>query len=183
MAVDEWLASFGSPISGSTLSNPQAARLVDFVDRHTGAVATFFGARRRCDQELVVLDVRTGAPQAPVHPIRRTERLGILFDREGAMPLVAMQNLGSARSERTPRSRGQSQRRRCGLTGTFLLLPRCVQPFTGFKETIRVGFRRNPNPTRPDPSYPKHDKAYADCTGHCPVQLDVANSRPSTSNA
>ena len=90
MAVDEWLASCGSPISGSTLSNSQAARLVDFVERHTGAVATFFGARRRCDQELVVLDVRTGAPQAPVHPIRRTERVGILFDREGAMPLVAM---------------------------------------------------------------------------------------------
>ena len=72
------------------MSNPQAARLVSFVDRHTGAVATLVDARRRGEQELVVLDVRTGAPQAPVHPIRRIERVGILFEREGAMPLVAM---------------------------------------------------------------------------------------------
>lgn len=90
MAVDEWLASFGSPISGSTLSNPQAARVLDFVDRHAGAVATFVGARRRSEKELVVLDVRTGAPQAPVHPVRHTERVGILFDREDAMPIVTM---------------------------------------------------------------------------------------------
>ena len=88
--VEEWLAGFGAPISASSLCNAQATALVEFVHRYAGAVATFVEARGRGEQELVVLDVRTGAPQAPVHPIRPTERVGILFARADAMPLVAM---------------------------------------------------------------------------------------------
>jgi len=90
MTAEAWLAGFDAPVCGSALRNPQAAALVGFVNWYAGAVATFVEARRRGEQELVVLDIRTGAPQAPVYPIRRTERAGILFVRDGAMPFVAM---------------------------------------------------------------------------------------------
>ena len=90
MIAEAWLAGFDARVcGGSTLRNPQATALVEFVNRYAEAVATLVEARRRDEQELVVLDIRTGAPQAPVHPIRRTERIGILFVREDA-PLVAM---------------------------------------------------------------------------------------------
>ena len=90
MSASAWLARFGALVSGSALRNPQAAALVDFVRRYAETVATFVEARRQDDRELVVLDIRTGAPQAPVHRIRWTERVGILFWREGDMPLVTM---------------------------------------------------------------------------------------------
>ncbi|MCY4025389.1 MAG: ThiF family adenylyltransferase [Acidobacteria bacterium] len=88
--MEDWLAEFDAPISASALRDAQATALVEFVRRYAAAVATFVEARRRGDHELVVVDLRTGAPQAPVHPIRPTERVGILFVRAGAMPLVAM---------------------------------------------------------------------------------------------
>ena len=88
--VEEWLEEFDAPICVSVLRDAQATALVEFVRRYAGAVATFVEARRRGEQELVVLDVRTGAPQVPVHPICPTERVGILFARADAMPLVAV---------------------------------------------------------------------------------------------
>ena len=88
--TEAWLAGFDAPVRESVLRNPQATALVRFVDRYSEAVATFVEARRRGEQELVVLDIRTGAPQAPVYPIRRTEQAGILFVQDGAMPYVAM---------------------------------------------------------------------------------------------
>ena len=90
MTTEAWLAGFDAPVRESALRNPQATALVGFVDRYAGAVATFVEARRRGEQELVVLDIRTGAPQAPAYPIRRTEQAGILFVQDGAMPFVAM---------------------------------------------------------------------------------------------
>ena len=39
---------------------------------------------------MIVLDIRTGAPQAPKYPIRRNERVGILFVEEDTMPFVVM---------------------------------------------------------------------------------------------
>ena len=90
MTAEAWLAGFDALVCGSALRNPSAAALVGFVNRYAGTVATFVEARRRGKHELVVLDIRTGAPQAPVYPIRRTERVGILFVREGSMPFVAM---------------------------------------------------------------------------------------------
>lgn len=90
MAAETWLAGFDEPVTGSGLRNPQAAALTRFVNRYGGVAAAFVEARRRGEWELVVLDIRTGAPQAPAYPIRRTERVGILFAREDKLPFVAM---------------------------------------------------------------------------------------------
>ena len=90
MTVEAWLAGFDKPTCGSELRNQQAAALVEFVNRYAGSVATFVEARRRGEQEMVVLNIRTGVPQAPVYPIRRIEQVGILFVWEEAMPFVVM---------------------------------------------------------------------------------------------
>ena len=91
MTAEAWLAEFDAPVCVSELRNQQAGALVGFVNRYAEAVATFVEARRRGEEELVVLNIRTGAPQASVYPIRRsTERVGILFGGEGAMPFVVM---------------------------------------------------------------------------------------------
>ena len=90
MTAAAWLAGFGTPVCGSALGNPQAAALMAFVDSYAETVATFVEARRRGSKELVVLDIRTGAPQSPVYPIRRSERVSILFVGETTMPFVIM---------------------------------------------------------------------------------------------
>ena len=90
MTAAAWLAGFNAPVCGTALRNPQAMALVRFVNRYAQDVATFVEARRQGERELVVLDIRTGAPQAPVYPIRCTEQVGILFVRDDAMPFVAM---------------------------------------------------------------------------------------------
>ena len=90
MPINAWLEGFGKPICGSALRNPQAIALVEFVNRYAEGVATFVEARRRNEEEMVVLKIRTGAPQAPVYPIYSSERVGILFIREGTMPFVLM---------------------------------------------------------------------------------------------
>ena len=90
MTAEAWLAGFNAPVCETALRNPQAMALVRFVNRYAQDVATFVEARRQGERELVVLDIRTGAPQAPVYPIRCTEQVGILFVRDDAMPFVAM---------------------------------------------------------------------------------------------
>ena len=90
MTAAAWLDGFGVPVCGSELRNQQAVALVGFVNRYAGAVATFVEARQQGEQELIVLNIRTGAPQVPVYPIRRTEQAGILFVRENTMPFVVM---------------------------------------------------------------------------------------------
>ena len=90
MTAAAWLAGFDESVAGSALRNPQAAALAALVNRYAAAVATFVEARRQGERELVVLDIRTGAPQAPAYPIRRTERIGTLFVHENSMPFVVM---------------------------------------------------------------------------------------------
>ena len=90
MTAETWLAEFGAPICGSALRNPQAAALAEFAKCYAEGVAMFVEARRRSAEEIVLLDIRTGAPQAPVYEIQRSERVGILFVREGIMPFVLM---------------------------------------------------------------------------------------------
>lgn len=90
MTADAWLATFDSLSCNTELVNPQAAALVEYIIRYAGPVASFVEARRRNGQEIVVLDVRTGVPQAPIYSIRRNERVGILFVREETMPFVVM---------------------------------------------------------------------------------------------
>jgi hypothetical protein len=90
MTAQAWLAAFDEPVPASGLRNPQAVALATFVDRYCEEVATFVEARRQGERELLVLDVRTGAPQAPAYPIRHTERVGILFARDDALAFVVM---------------------------------------------------------------------------------------------
>src|SRR6185369_14298493 len=42
------------------------------------------------NRDLIVVDILTGAPQAPVYPILKGERIGILFYREDRLPSVVM---------------------------------------------------------------------------------------------
>ena len=45
----------------------------------------------RCGSaNCIVADLLTGSPQAPVYPIRTTERIGILFVGEGRLPFVVL---------------------------------------------------------------------------------------------
>jgi hypothetical protein len=90
MTAQTWLAAFDEPVPASGLRNPLAAALAAFVVRYCEDIATFIEARRQGEQELLVLDVRTGAPQAPAYPIRHIERVGILFVREDTLPFVVM---------------------------------------------------------------------------------------------
>jgi len=71
------------------LGNPHAGALVKFVERYGDGVADVVELRRNDGGELVILDICTGSPQEPVHPIRRVERVGVLFGR-GSMPLMVM---------------------------------------------------------------------------------------------
>ena len=71
------------------LSNPHAGTLVKFVERYGDGVADVVEIRRNDGGELVILDICTGSPQVPIHPIRRVERVGVLFGG-GSMPLMVM---------------------------------------------------------------------------------------------
>lgn len=88
--VQDWLAAFSEAVTEGELASPQAAALVSFAQRYAANVATFIEARRKAGLELIVLDLRTGAPQQPAYPIRRTERVGILFTVEESQPFVTM---------------------------------------------------------------------------------------------
>src|SRR5207237_3419477 len=75
----------------SSLKNPQAQQVAGFLRRYAADVAAIVECRRDdADRELIVLDLLTGAPQAPVYPIRTAERIGILFIGEDRLPLVAV---------------------------------------------------------------------------------------------
>lgn len=90
MMVQDWLDKFAERIADNVIVSPQAAAVVAFARRHAAHVASFVEARRQNGLEIVILDIRTGAPQHPVYPIRRTERVGILFTEEEAQPFVTM---------------------------------------------------------------------------------------------
>ena len=90
MSIESWLATFDEPIGASGFRYAAAGALAAFMGRYGAPVGAFVEGRRRGDQELVVLDLLTGAPQRPVYPILHPERVGILFAREDSQPLVTM---------------------------------------------------------------------------------------------
>ena len=71
------------------LSNPHAGMLVKYVERYGDGVVDVVEMRRNDGGELVILDICTGSPQVPVHPIRRVERVGVLFGGR-SMPSIVM---------------------------------------------------------------------------------------------
>lgn len=90
MTMEIWLPTFGETIDSSGFRIAEAGAVAEFMHRYGAPAGVFVEGRRRGDQELVVLDLLTGTPQRPVYPIRPTERVGILFARANAQPLVMM---------------------------------------------------------------------------------------------
>ena len=88
--VGRWLTAFDETIDATNLTNPQAREVAAFLQRYAADIDTLVECRRDAERELIVLDLVTGAPQAPVYPIRTRERIGILFIGEGRLPFVAM---------------------------------------------------------------------------------------------
>lgn len=90
MTIATWLATFEEAIDDYGFRIAEAGAVAAFMRRYGAPAGVFVEGRRRGDQELVILDVLTGAPQRPFYPIRPTERVGIFFAREETQPLVTM---------------------------------------------------------------------------------------------
>ena len=88
--VGRWLRAFDEIVDAPSLTNPQAREVDAFLRRYAADIATLVERRGDGERELIVVDLLTGAPQAPVYPIRNHERIGILFIGEGRLPYVAM---------------------------------------------------------------------------------------------
>lgn len=88
--VETWLAVFDESVDTASLANPQVRDVVAFVGRYVGEIATIIECRCDGARELIVLDLLTGAPQAPVYSIRKCERIGLLFPSEGHLPFAVM---------------------------------------------------------------------------------------------
>jgi hypothetical protein len=86
MLVASWLTDFNEAIDDPGLRNTAAGATAEFMRRYGALVEN----RRWGDLELVILDLRTGAPQRPVYPILSTERVGLFFAQEHAQPLVTI---------------------------------------------------------------------------------------------
>jgi Prokaryotic E2 family A/ThiF family len=89
MTVDHWLAAF-EIVDAASLVNPQALQVLAFLKRHAAALATVVELRREGTRDLIVTDMLTGTPQAPVYSIRKQERVGLLFADEDRLPFVVM---------------------------------------------------------------------------------------------
>ena len=74
MSVASWLAEFSEAIDDPGFRNPAAGAMAEFMRRYGAPVGALVESRRRGDQELVILDLRTGAPQRPVYPILTSSR-------------------------------------------------------------------------------------------------------------
>jgi hypothetical protein len=88
--VETWLTAFDETIDAASLTNHLARQVADFLHRYAPDLATVVEFRRSGARELIVLDLLTGAPQAPVYPIRTRERIGILFIGENHLPFAVM---------------------------------------------------------------------------------------------
>jgi hypothetical protein len=90
MTAEPWLNSFDEAVDDSGFRNAAAGAVASFMGRYGSPAGPFVEGRRRGEAELIILDLLTGAPQRPVYPIRRVERVGVLFLRDDAQPLVTM---------------------------------------------------------------------------------------------
>jgi Prokaryotic E2 family A/ThiF family/Prokaryotic homologs of the JAB domain len=90
MTVQSWLETFAETIDGAAFRHAAAGAFAGFMIRYGAPVGSFVEGRRKDNQELVVLDFRTAAPQRPFHAVKPVERVGVLFLREDAQPLVMM---------------------------------------------------------------------------------------------
>ena len=87
--VEDWLAAFAKSVDAESLANPQAKGVGAFLRRYAADIATVIEIRRdHSERELIIIDLLTGAPQAPVYPVLTTERVGILFVGPDHLPFV-----------------------------------------------------------------------------------------------
>lgn len=88
MSVTDWLADFTQTIDVSGLRNAAAASFVDYMQRYATHVGAIVECRCDNERELIILDLRTGAPQRPFYPIHPIERIGVLFVERDVQPIV-----------------------------------------------------------------------------------------------
>jgi hypothetical protein len=89
MVVEHWLAAF-EVTDAASLTNTQARDVLAFLQRHATRFATVAELRGDATRDLIVVDILTGSPQAPVYPILKRERIGILFSGDDRLPSVVM---------------------------------------------------------------------------------------------
>lgn len=97
MSVNAWLGEFEETLDDDGFRNAAARSVVSYIQRYAAQAAAFVEGRRDGARELVILEVRTGAPQRPFYPIRPTERIGILFAREADVVIDATASVVAAR--------------------------------------------------------------------------------------
>ncbi|MEP9347821.1 ThiF family adenylyltransferase [Xanthobacter sp. KR7-225] len=90
MTVASWLHTFTEAVDGASFRHAMAGAVVDYLGRYAAQAGSFVEGRRRGEQELVILDLMTGAPQRPFYAIHRSELVGLLFTKDDAQPLVMM---------------------------------------------------------------------------------------------
>jgi hypothetical protein len=90
MGVTSWLGTFTEKVDGAGFRIPTASAIASYMTRFAVQAGTLVEGWRRDGQELLVIDLQTGAPQRPFYDIRRIERVGILVGGEDTGPLVCM---------------------------------------------------------------------------------------------
>lgn len=87
MDVEAWLSQY-DVVAADDLRSPAARQLIRFAERYGEGTATYIEARRAEEFELVILEMRTGRPQAAVHDLKVRERVAVRFGADEAMPFV-----------------------------------------------------------------------------------------------
>lgn len=83
--IDDW-----EIVAVDDLAIPQARAVAAYMAATPEIAATVEARRNGRGAEMLVLDVQTGAPQRPVVPIERVERISALFASGDGMPIVLM---------------------------------------------------------------------------------------------
>jgi hypothetical protein len=90
MSVADWLNTFLERVEGDGFRLAEAGAVAHYMRLYGVSSGSLIESRRREDHEIIILDLFTGAPQRPMYPILRTERLGLLFAGPNTAPLVTV---------------------------------------------------------------------------------------------
>lgn len=87
--MDNWQQIIGDEVSVEDLKIELAIEFRDCAIRYAdGVVGLTRASRGLAGHEFLELELETGRPQRPVYPIRRKERVVVVFSPGGAMPSV-----------------------------------------------------------------------------------------------
>jgi hypothetical protein len=90
MSAADWLGTFPERVVDDGFRLAEAEAVARYMRLYGASSGSLIEGRCGGDQELILLDLLTGAPQRPVYPILRTERIGILFAGPHTAPLVTV---------------------------------------------------------------------------------------------